>query len=80
MERWYLNGLFGLSKIFQDCGNMVFRAVYRMGFDETKYMSFPMKYNELLENCNGIWEKVKNIIKEEFESEAVYNGKHLRTK
>ena len=43
-------------------------------------MSFPMKYNELLENCNGIWDKVKNIIKEEFESEPVYNGKHLRTK
>ena len=27
MERWYLIGLFELSNIFQDLGNMVFRAV-----------------------------------------------------
>ena len=27
MERWYLLGLFELSMIFQDLGNMVFRAV-----------------------------------------------------
>ena len=27
MERWYLLGLFELSNIFQDLGNMVFRAV-----------------------------------------------------
>ena len=27
MERWYLHGLFELSVIFQDLGNMVFRAV-----------------------------------------------------
>ena len=27
MERWYLYGLFELSMIFQDLGNMVFRAV-----------------------------------------------------
>ena len=28
IERWYLLGLFELSMIFQDLGNMVFRAVY----------------------------------------------------
>ena len=27
MERWYLHGLFELSMIFQDLGNMVFHAV-----------------------------------------------------
>ena len=27
MERWYLRGLFELSMIFQDLGNMVFRAM-----------------------------------------------------
>ena len=27
MERLYLHGLFELSKIFQELGNMVFRAV-----------------------------------------------------
>ena len=30
MERWFLRGLFYLSMIFQDVGNMVFRAVYIM--------------------------------------------------
>ena len=32
-------------------------------FDETKYMSFFIKDNELLEKHNEIWEKVKNSIK-----------------
>ena len=29
MERWYLLGLYELSMVFQDLGNMVFRAVFR---------------------------------------------------
>ena len=29
MERWYLRGLFELSMIFHDLGNMVFRAMYQ---------------------------------------------------
>ena len=36
---------------------------YRKDFDETKYMSFLIKGNELLEKYNEVWEKVKNIIK-----------------
>ena len=36
---------------------------YRRDFDVTKYMSFFMKDNELLEKYNEIWEKVKNTIK-----------------
>ena len=32
MERWYLRGLFELSMIFQDLGNLVFRAVIQMWF------------------------------------------------
>ena len=35
----------------------------RRDFDETKYMSFLIKDNELLEKYNKIWEKVKNSIK-----------------
>ena len=36
---------------------------YRRDFDETKYISFLIKDDELLEKYNKIWEKVENIIK-----------------
>ena len=38
-------------------------------------MSFLIKDDELLEKYNEIWEKVKNIIKKELDSEPVYNEK-----
>ena len=44
---------------------------YRRDLNETKYMSFFIKDDELLENYNEIWEKVKNSIKKEFDSESV---------
>ena len=40
-------------------------------FDETKFMSFLIKDDELSEKYNEIWEKVKNNIKKEFDSEPV---------
>ena len=46
---------------------------YRRDFDETEYMSFLIKDDELLEKYNEIWEKLKNIIQKEFDSEPVYN-------
>ena len=52
-------------------------SAYRRDFDETKYMSFLIKDGELLEKYNEIWEKVKNSIKKEFDSEPVYNEKVL---
>ena len=33
-------------------------SAYRRDFDETKYMSFLTKDDELFEKCNEIWEKV----------------------
>ena len=36
---------------------------FRREFDQTNYMSFLIKDDELLEKYNGIWEKVKNIKK-----------------
>ena len=55
-------------------------SAYRRDFDETKYMSFLIKDDELLEKYNEIWEKVKNSIKEEFDSKPVYNEKYLKAK
>ena len=53
---------------------------YRKDFDETKYVSFLIKDDELLEKYNELWENVKNIIKKEFDSEPVYNEKYLKAK
>ena len=48
-------------------------------FDETKWMYFFIKDDELLKN-NKIWDKVSNGIKKGFDSEPVYNKKYLETK
>ena len=45
------------------------------GILKTKYVSFQIKNNELenLEKHNEIWEKTKNSIEKEFDSEPVCN-------
>ena len=55
-------------------------SAYRTNFDETKYMSFLMKDDELLEKYNEIWEKVKNSIKRKVDCEPVYNEIYLKGK
>ena len=42
-------------------------TAYRKDLDETKYISFLIKDNELLGKHKEIWEKVKNSLKKEFE-------------
>ena len=55
-------------------------SAYRTDFDETKYMSFLIKDDELLKKYNKIWEKVKNGIKKSFDIKLVYNEKYLKGK
>ena len=55
-------------------------SAYRRDFDETKYISFLIKDDELLEKYNEIWEKVKSSIKKKFYSEPVYNEKYVKAK
>ena len=43
-------------------------------------MSFFIKDDELIENVIEIWEKVKNILKKEFDSEPVYDKKCIKAK
>ena len=50
-------------------------SAYKRNFDETKYMFFLVKDDELSENCR---EKVKNDIKTGFDSTPVYNEKFLK--
>ena len=52
----------------------------RRDSNETKYMSFLKKDDELLEKYNEIQKKVSNTIKKGFDSEPVYNEKYLETK
>ena len=39
-----------------------------------------IKNDELLEKYNKVWDKVGNIIKKGFDSEPVYNEKHVKNK
>ena len=55
-------------------------SAYERDFDETKYMCFLIKDDELLEKYNEIWEKVKNSLKKELDSEPVCNKKNLKDK
>ena len=43
-------------------------------------MSFLIKGDELLEKYNEIWEKLKDSLKNEFDSKPVYNKKYLEAK
>ena len=49
----------------------------RRDFDETKYRSFLINDDKLLEKHTETSEKVKNSLKKEFGSERVYNEKYL---
>ena len=44
---------------------------YAKHFDETKYMSFLIKDDELLKKYHKIWDKVSNNNKKGFDSEQV---------
>ena len=53
---------------------------YRKDFGESKYISFLIKDDELLEKYNEIQKKVKNSLKEELDSKPIYNEKYLKAK
>ena len=51
---------------------------YRKDFDETRYIFFVVKDDELLEKYNEIWKKVS--LKKKNDSEPVYNEIYLKIK
>ena len=55
-------------------------SAYKKYFDETKYMSFLIIDDELVEKYNEVWEKVKNSIRKEFGSKPVYHEKYPKPK
>ena len=55
-------------------------CAYRKYFDETKYMSFWIKDDELLKNMIKFGKRLKILSIKNFDSEPVYNEKYLKAK
>ena len=54
---------------------------YAKQFDKNnKYMNLLVNDKKILEKYSEIWNKIKSLIKKEFNSEPVYNDKDTRTK
>ena len=53
---------------------------YTKRFNDTKYVSFFIKNDVLLEKYSKIWDKNSNTVKKGFDSEPVYNEKYQKTK
>ena len=54
---------------------------YAKFFDEnSKYINLLINNEKTLEKYSEIWNKIKSLIKREFNSEPVYNNKHIKTK
>ena len=53
------------------CIKLLRMATYRRDFVETKYISFLIKDNELIEKYNEMWDNVSNIIKRGFDIEPI---------
>ena len=46
----------------------------------SKYLNLLVINKEILKNYSEIWNKIKSLIKKEFNSEPVYNDKYIKTK
>ena len=47
---------------------------------KNRYTSFEIKNNELFEKYYEIWDKVSNIVEKAFNTQLVFEEKHLKTK
>ena len=55
-------------------------TAYGRDFNKTEWVSCLIKNEKILEKYNEIWKNVSNIIKKEFDSNPVYNGKYTKIK
>ena len=55
-------------------------STYRRDFDETKYMCFSIKDDELLEKYKKIQDKVTKSMEKGFDNEPVEKEKYIKTK
>ena len=49
-------------------------------FDDNKTMSFLANDKEFFKKYTKLWEKIKDLIGEKFDSEPIYNDKYIKTK
>ena len=53
---------------------------YAKCFDKNnKYINRLVNDKEILKKYSDIWDKIKSLIKKEFNSEPVYNDKYIKT-
>ena len=48
-------------------------SIYSIDYDKTKCMYFSINDENVVDKYTEIWEKVRNIIKKEFNRELIYN-------
>ena len=48
-------------------------SLYKSYFDKTKCMYFMTKDGKMFDKYMTVWEKVRNITKNKFKSELIYN-------
>ena len=54
---------------------------YAKHFDNgDKLINFLVADKEMLKKCNEIWNKIKSLLKKEFDKNPVYENKHIRAK
>ena len=76
----YLIGYKNRKQVRPLCLMLPKMSAYRRDFDETPYLLFLIRNNEMLEKYGEIWDKVNHTIKKEFCSEPVYNEKYVTNK
>ena len=80
-----------LKYLYNDNDNDVIRPIclrlpqmtgYARKFDENVTMSFRVNNKQLLKHYNKIWEKIKKLMRTDFESKFVYGDgdKYIKTK
>ena len=63
------------------CAKLSEMNAYAKCFDkDLKYVNLLVNDIEILEKYTEIWNKIKSLIKKEFNSEPVYNDKYIKTK
>ena len=68
-----------LKKVWLSCIFLQKMSAYKKGFDDTKYISFLIKDDELFKKFND-WKNANNTIDKEFDIDLAYNWKYLKTK
>ena len=63
------------------CVNLPRMNAYTKYFEkDNKYINVLVNNKEILKKYSKIWNKIKSLIKKEFNSEPVYNDKYIKTK